>query len=147
MDTKRHAVESQVEVGDQVLLRNNKINKLSPIYDPSPCEVIDRNREVTLRKTDGLEVKRNVSFVKKYQENGTTESESVVPLQPIANPLESVTPLQPITSQPIASQPVASPISVQQTVNPSSPMLKASLRPTRTIRLPKRFDDYELSKA
>ena len=153
VDTKRHAVESQVEVGDQVLLRNTKINNLSPNYDPSPCEVIDRNRgEVTLRKKDGVEVKRNVSFVKKYQENGTTESESVVPLQPIANPLESATPLQPITSQPIASQPiasqpVASPISVQQTVNPSSPMLKASPRPTRTIRLPKRFDDYELSKA
>ena len=104
-----------------------------------------------------MEVKRNVSFVKKYPENGTTEAESVVPLQPIANPLESATPLQPITSQPIASQPiasqpiasqpVASPISVQQTVNPSSPMLKESPRPTRTIRLPKRFDDYELSKA
>ena len=148
MDTKRHAVESQVEVGDQVLLRNTKINKLSPNYDTSPCEVIDRNRgEVTLRKKGGVEVKRNVSFVKKYQENGTTESESVVLLQPIANPLESATPLQPITSQPIASQPVASPIPVQQTVNPSSPMLKAGPRPTRTIRLPKRFDDYELSKA
>ena len=41
----------------------------------------------------------------------------------------------------------ASVISVQQTVNP--PLLKTSLRPTRTtcIRLPKRFDDYELSKA
>ena len=134
VDTKRHAVESQVEVGDQVLLRNTKINKLSPTYDPSPCEVMDRSRgEVTLRKKDGVEVKRNVSFVKKYQENGTTESESVVPLQPITSqPIAS----QPIASQPIASQPVASPITVQQTVNPSSPMLKASPRPTRTIRLP-----------
>ena len=94
-----------------------------------------------------MEVKRNVSFVKKYQENGATELESVVPLQPIANPLESATPLQLITSLPIASQPVTNAISVQQTVNPSSPMLKASPRPTRSIRLPKRFDDYELSKA
>ena len=134
VDAKKHAVESQVEVGDQVLLRNTKINKLSPTYDPSPYEVIDRSRgEVTLRKKDGVEVKRNVSFVKKYQENGTTESESVVPLQPITSqPIAS----QPITSQPIASQPVASPITVQQTVNPRSPILKASPRPTRTIRLP-----------
>ena len=258
VDTKRHEVESQVEVGDQVL-RNTKINKLSPNHDSSPCEVIDRNREVTLRKKDGVEVKRNVSFVRKYQENGFSESESVVPLQPIASTLESATPLQPIAStlesatplqpiastlesatplqpiastlesatplqpianplesatplqpianplesatplqplanplesatplqpianplesatplqpianplesatplqpianpldsatplQPITSQPVASSISVQQTVNPSSPMLKASLRPTRIIRLPKQFDDYELSKA
>ena len=104
VDTKRHAVESQVEVGDQVLLRNSKTNKLSPNCDPSPCEVIDRNRgEVTLRKKDGVEVKWNVSFVKKYQENDTTESGSGVPLQPIASPLESATSLQPITSQPIAS--------------------------------------------
>ena len=116
---------------------------------------MDRNRgEVTLRNKDGMEVKRNVSFVKKYQENGTTESESVVRLQPIASPLESATPLQPITSQPIASQPIAtqpiaSPISVQQTYVPSSPVLKTNPRPTRTrtVRLPKRFDDYELSKA
>lgn len=80
-----------------------------------------------------------MSFVKKYQENGTTESESVVPLQPTASPLEPATPFLPITSQPIASQPIASqpivsqpivsqpiasPISMQQIVNPSSPMLK-----------------------
>ena len=60
VDTKRHAVESQVEVGDQVLLRKTKTNKLSPKYDPSQCEVMDRNRAVTLRKKDGVEVKRNV---------------------------------------------------------------------------------------
>ena len=89
-----------------------------------------------------MEVKRNVSFVEKYQENATSKSESVVPLQPIASPSESVTPLQPI-----AIQPIPSPISIRQAVNPSSPMLKASPRPTRTVRLPKRFDDYELSKA
>ena len=76
MDTKRHAVESQVEVEDQVLLTNTKTNKLFPNYDPSPCEVIDRNRgEVTLRKKDGVEVKWKVSFVKKYQEKDTTKSE------------------------------------------------------------------------
>jgi len=107
VDTKRRAVESQVQVGDKVLLRNTKGNKLSPNYDPSSCEVMDRNRgEVTLRKKDGVEVKRNVSFVKKYHENDTSESESVEPLQPIASPSESVKPLQPITSKPIASQPI-----------------------------------------
>ena len=112
-----------------------------------------------------------MSFVKKYQENGTTESESVVPLQPTASPLEPETPFLPITSQPIASQPItsqpiasqpiasqpivsqpivsqpiASPISMQQIVNPSSPMLKTSQRPTRMIRIPKQVEDYELSK-
>ena len=93
-----------MEVRDYVLMRNTKTNKLSPNYNHSPCEVIDRNREeVKLRKKNGVEIKRNVSFLK-YQENDTSESESES---------ESVAPLQPI----------ASPISVQQTVNPSSPML------------------------
>ena len=31
VDTKRHAVESQVEVGDHVLLRNTKINNVSKL--------------------------------------------------------------------------------------------------------------------
>ena len=83
-------------------MTNTKTNKLPPNYDPSACEVIVTNRrEVTLSKNDGVEIKRNVSFVKKYQENGT--SEIMLPLQPTANPFESVTPLQPITSQPITS--------------------------------------------
>ena len=63
VDTKRHAVEGQVEVRDYVLLRNTKTNKLSPNYDCSPCEVIDRNKEeVKLRKKNGVEIKRCVTF-------------------------------------------------------------------------------------
>ena len=50
----------------------HQTNNLPPNYDPSACEFIDRNRrEVTLSKNDGVEIKRNVSFVEKYQENGT----------------------------------------------------------------------------
>ena len=49
VDTKRHAVESQVEVGDQ-LLRNTKTNKLSPNYDPSACEVIEIEEKEVVSK-------------------------------------------------------------------------------------------------
>ncbi|PFX27132.1 Uncharacterized protein K02A2.6 [Stylophora pistillata] len=42
VDAKRIAVASEVEVGDKVLLKNSKTNKLSPNYDPNPSEVIDR---------------------------------------------------------------------------------------------------------
>ena len=58
VDTKRSAVASDVEIGDKVLLRNSKTNKLSPKYDPNPCEVVDRKREeVTVRSTACAEVK------------------------------------------------------------------------------------------
>ena len=52
-----------MEVGDLVLLTNNKTNKQSPNYNPSPCEVIDRYRgDVSIRKKDGVETKRNMSL-------------------------------------------------------------------------------------
>ena len=52
-----------MEVGDLVLLRNNKRNKQSPNYNTSPCEVIDRYRgEVTIRKKDGAETEPNESL-------------------------------------------------------------------------------------
>jgi len=50
VDTKRTAVASEVEIGDKVLLRNSKTNKLSPNYGPNPCEGVDRKGvEVTIR--------------------------------------------------------------------------------------------------
>ena len=60
---KRSAVASEVEIGEKVLLRNSRTNKLSPNYDPNSCEAVDRKgREVTVRSTVGAEIKRNVSF-------------------------------------------------------------------------------------
>lgn len=141
VDARRHAAESQVETGDKVLLRNTKTNKLSPNYDPSPCEVLDRNGgEVTVRNKDGVEIKRNVSFVKKYHEKlsenvntGRREEKDMVETGEIVGQRE---PLEP-TCLTAPVQSIVSPIPVQQVTTP---------RPTRTIRLPKRFDDYELQK-
>lgn len=45
VDARRRATESEVEIGDQVLLRNMKTNKLSLNYNPSPGEVIIRKEE------------------------------------------------------------------------------------------------------
>lgn len=56
VDAKRHAVANKVEVGDWVLLRNTKTNKLSLNYNPSPCKVIDRKGgEVTVRSKTGVD--------------------------------------------------------------------------------------------
>jgi len=43
--------------------------------DPNSCEVVNRKGgEVTIRSTAGAEIKRNVSFVKKYRETLGGES-------------------------------------------------------------------------
>ena len=83
VDAKGSAVASEVEIGDKVLLRNSKTNKLSPNNDPNPCEVVDRKGgEVTVRSTAGAEIKRNVSFVKKYQEKSLEAKVHVEPNYP-----------------------------------------------------------------
>ena len=67
-DVKRYTVVSEVGIGVKVLLRNLKTNKLSPNYDPNPCDVVNRKKgEVTGRSKADVEIKRNVSLVKKYQ--------------------------------------------------------------------------------
>ena len=101
---------------------------------------IERNRgEVTLRKKDDVKINWNVSFVKKHQEKpsedaninmdiqagvqgqGVDQKEGSTGEQKFRNPASSVAPLQQI----------ASPIPVQQTVTPSSVMLRPSPRATQ----------------
>ena len=68
-DSKRGAVSKSFEVGDKVLLKVAKTNKLSPNFHLSPFKVVNKEREqVTVRDDSGVELKRNTSFVKKYNE-------------------------------------------------------------------------------
>ena len=100
---------------------------------------------VTVRSTAGAEIKRNVSFVKKYQENSVEWKVDVEPIhqeQEGTNQAgvakgENELPSPGLTgsSMPVQQPPISSPLRQM-----------ASPRPTRNVRLPKRFDDYELSK-
>ena len=133
VDTKRSAVGSNVEIGDKVLLRNSKINKMSPNYDPKSCKVVDRKGgEVTVRNTACAELKRNVSFVKKYQEKSL---EVKVDVEPVRQEQEGTNQAGVAKKENELPSPISSPLKQ-----------RASPRPTRNVRLPKRFDDYELSK-
>ena len=145
-DAKRSAVAREVEIPDQVLLRNSKTNKLSPNYDPNPCEVVDRKgREVTVSSTAGVEIKRNVSFVKKYQEKSWEEKVDVEPIhqkqegknQAGVPKWENELPSPGITGSSMSfyQAPISSPLKKM-----------ARPRPIRSVRLPKRFDYCELSK-
>ena len=68
-DLKRGATAKNIRVGNTVLLRADKTNKLSTNFNPAPFEVIQKTgREVTLRNKTGVELKRNTAFVKKHNE-------------------------------------------------------------------------------
>ena len=66
-DDKRGAFPKSIRVGDAVLLKAEKSNKLPSNFLPSPFRVVQKTgSEVTVRNDVGVEFKRNAAFVKKY---------------------------------------------------------------------------------
>ena len=67
-DNRRGAVENPVMPGDQVLLKNTKTSgKLEANFESKPYTVQTKEgREVTVRSKEGVEYRRNSSFVKRY---------------------------------------------------------------------------------
>ena len=155
-DTRRGAMPKSIWpwIGDTVLLKVEKSNKLSTNFRPSPFKVVQKTgTEVTVRNEAGEEFRRNTAFLKKYNEqdsvsrqNGKENSspeevgqrEKVVP--PTMTGLSGNSPV-PLQSSPgkegeteIQMQ-TASPLISRQTVRRSSPIAKK----------PVRFGDFVLS--
>ena len=64
-DTRHHHVPSKTAVGDIVLLKQQRTNKLSTTFNPEPVRVVARNGSMlVLRKRNGVEFARNTSHVK-----------------------------------------------------------------------------------
>ncbi|KAJ8027737.1 hypothetical protein HOLleu_29776 [Holothuria leucospilota] len=64
---KKHSLkQSSIRVGDSVLLRQNKINKLTPPYDPKPFKVISVKGSTITAEGDGRTITRNSSFFKVF---------------------------------------------------------------------------------
>lgn len=65
-DQRNHVKESSIQVGDTVLMKAQKTNKLSPEFDATRFTVTDkRDNLVTISSPQGEIYKRNVSAVKK----------------------------------------------------------------------------------
>lgn len=68
-DTKRHAKENPLQIGESVLVKAQKTDKLSTNFDPVPRKVINREgSEVTVQSEDGVQTKRHLTAVKKFLE-------------------------------------------------------------------------------
>ena len=67
-DCQRNARESEIREVDKVLLRQQKENKRSTPYKQSLFTVIQKNGNSVLVEADGVECRRNVTYVNKYFE-------------------------------------------------------------------------------
>ena len=66
-DLKRQAKPSGINVGDNVLLKQRKQNKLTPTFESQPYTVVQKNGpELLIQSPAGVQYKRNVAHTKKY---------------------------------------------------------------------------------
>ncbi|ESP03447.1 hypothetical protein LOTGIDRAFT_137345, partial [Lottia gigantea] len=67
-DKKRNAVNSSLQLGDKVLLKQKKENKLSTTFHPKPMMLLKKNgNSVIVQSDEGVQYKRNITQVKKFE--------------------------------------------------------------------------------
>ena len=73
---KQRTKKSDIQVGDCVLVKQERNNKLTPNYNPTPYVVIRREHSrVTAKSKDGHTITRNVSHFKRIPEQELSEDE------------------------------------------------------------------------
>ena len=136
-DRTRAARFSDIEEGDQVLLKQARENKLSPNYEPEPYKVVHKEgNAVLLEDTDGNSKMRNIAHMKKFITPEAALEEDLV--QPTEQPQEpdQVEQAHPTTA---ASQPAAE---VQESTPNPLPGNSVASRPARSRRPPAWVQDY-----
>lgn len=70
-DMRRGARQSEVTVGDTVLLRQDKADKFTTTFNATPHKIISKTgNKVVVESPTGAQYARNTTFVKKYEGNG-----------------------------------------------------------------------------
>ena len=91
-DDRRNSKEHHLQVGDTVLVRQQKKNKLSSVYNPEPITVTDINHSmITATRNDNSTITRNASFFKKIGDNATQggieeEDDDIIPSKESEDP-------------------------------------------------------------
>lgn len=79
IDNKRGAKESDIAVGDSVLLKQKPGNKLTPTFEAEPYHVTEKTgNSVTVESPSGVCYKRNTTHLKKFHERANTFTKSTV---------------------------------------------------------------------
>ena len=69
-DQRQHSKDNDLKVGDTVIVRKKKKNKLSPPFDPKPFTDESRKGTMVTAKRGFHTITRNVSFFKKISDSG-----------------------------------------------------------------------------
>ena len=163
-DKRRNAKTNDLKSVDQVLVKQNRANKLSTAFNPEPFTIIEKHgNSVVIQSNEGEKYKRNVTHVKKFIEreasddnnNTNMSNESVVQFekensdQKVSNENHECHASENIRinqennasvnskENEILKEPLQTKSAITQ-----SPM---KLRPTRERKVPGKFKDYIMS--
>ncbi len=118
---RRRAQKSDIESGDKVLVKRKKVDKLSPTFFEVPMEVVGKQGgDVTLESSSGVQLRRNITHLKKFESEPSEVEGSV---QGDENQEPEVTSRQ----------------------DNNDCDRNISSRPQRVRRAPERFEDYVCS--
>ena len=129
-DEKNNVKMSEVKVGDLVLVRRIKKNKLSTTFDTSPVKVIRRSGPTLTMIINGYQTTRNVRDVKKVPH----EEENV----------EDWKKLLKESQEEVVQQDEVEDNTSENTEDESEPEIQAGIeqRPVRERKPPERYQDY-----
>lgn len=134
-DSKNHAKESQLELGDHVLVKTERRNKLSTPFSPVKYEIVKTKGSLVTAKRGSHLITRNSSFFKKVgEENGPIEVEE----EPIDPDLDEIV-LSDNGGSPIAPNDERLPNPLADVPKRTSTPMK---RPVREKKAPVRMKDY-----
>lgn len=150
VDTKRHTKTSSISPGDSVLVRQRKVNKLTPPFNPLPYAVVQKHGSMVTAERGNHRITRNSSHFKPvhvdvptYGEEEEEEYSADSQIDPVATSQNSYTPLK----APVVPTDSTVPQS-QIPVVPRSPIpVVPSPRrnPRRAVALPDRFRDFVMN--
>ncbi|CAL9684591.1 unnamed protein product [Knipowitschia caucasica] len=129
-DQRRGAKPSPVQVGDEILLKQDKVNKFTTTFNHTPHTVVSKNgNNVVVESPSGAQYSRNTTHVKVYTpaEQTTSPGESEAPKERETHAEPSVR---------------STPETLTQGSSPSRPLTTPTERPRREIKQPERFTDF-----
>lgn len=66
-DKRRTARENDIQKGDEVLLKQDRQNKLTPTFREEPYKVMGKTGNAVVIEQNGVQYKRNVTHVKRHR--------------------------------------------------------------------------------
>ena len=119
-DKKRNSQESDLAPGDKVLVKQERKNKLSTPFASEPYDVVTKTgNSVVIESPEGVQLMRNTTHIKKYEE-ASQNPEETTPLLDVADPVK-------LEAQ---REELISPV---------------MMRPTRARKLPERLKDFVMT--